>query len=148
MIARDIMTTNVVTIKLTDRVEDVAKLLVEHKISGVPVVDDDMKLLGIVSENDLIIKSRDLDLPFYVTLFDSIIFLENPNKFKDNLRKFTGIEVRDVMTPRAITVREDADIKEVANLMTKKNINRVPVVRDDKLVGIISRHDLLKTLVK
>ncbi|NLB18839.1 MAG: CBS domain-containing protein [Syntrophomonadaceae bacterium] len=148
MIARDIMTTNVVTVKLTDKVEDVAKLLVENKISGVPVVDDEMKLLGILSENDLIIKSRDLNIPFYITLFDSIIFLENPNKFKDDLRKFTGIEVRDVMTTRAITVNEDADIREVANLMTKKGINRVPIVRDNKLVGIISRHDLLKTLVK
>jgi len=147
MKARDIMTAEVITVGPDERVENVARLLVEHKISGVPVVDDNGRIVGIVSEKDLMIKSRDLQIPFYITLFDSIIFLENPARFKDEIRKFTGVRVKDVMTTKVISVKEDADLTEIANLMTRKNINRVPVVRDGKLIGIISRNDILKSLV-
>ncbi len=147
MKARDIMTTEVITVKPDERVENVARLMVERKISGIPVVDEEGSLLGIVSEKDLMVKSQDLNIPFYVTLFDSIIFLENPTKFSKALRKFIGVEARDIMTTKVFSVKEDADTTEIANLMAKRNINRVPVVRNNKLVGIVSRNDILKTLV-
>lgn len=147
MNARDIMTTEVITVKPDERLENVARLMVERKISGVPVVDDNDRLVGIVSEKDLMVKSRDLKIPFFVTLFDSVIFLENPARFTEDLRKFTGVKVGDIMTTKVFSVKDDADITEIANLMTRKNINRVPVVNNNKLVGIISRNDVLKTLV-
>ncbi len=147
MNAGDIMTTEVITVKPGDKVEEVARLLVEKKISGVPVVDDEGKLVGVVSEKDLTIKSQDLRMPFFVTLFDSIIFLENPNRFKEDLRKYAGIKVSDIMTTKVVTVKEDAEITEIVNMMARKKVNRIPVLRDGKVVGIISRNDILKTLV-
>lgn len=147
MKARDIMTRDVLSVSIDDKVEKVARLLVDNKISGVPVVDNKQQVVGMVTEKDLMTKARDLKIPFYVTLFDSIIFLENPLKFNEELRKYTAVKVRDIMTTRVVTVEEDTALSEIVDLLTKRKINRVPVVRNRKLVGIITRNDVLKALV-
>ncbi|MGI6452183.1 MAG: CBS domain-containing protein [Syntrophomonadaceae bacterium] len=148
MLAKDIMTRDVITVSPDDRVEDVARLLVTHRISGIPVIDQDKRILGIITEKDLVIKASELKVPFFITLFDSIIFLENPIRFSNNLKKYTAYKVREAMTEKVATVEEDATLDEVIKIMQKKRINRVPVLRHGKLVGIISRNDILKALVK
>lgn len=148
MIAKDIMTRDVIVAKPHDKLEKIAEILVDNKFSGVPVVDDNFHVVGVITERDLMIRAQDLKIPFYVTIFDSIIFLENPIKFKDEIKKHTAVEVQDVMTKKVISVEEDVDISEIVDLMTRKNINRVPVLRHGKLVGIITRNDILKALVK
>lgn len=148
MLARDIMTRDVLTVHRSDRIDKVVKLMVDHRISGVPVVDEDNHVVGMVTEKDLMIKASDFKIPFYITLFDSIIFLENPIKFNEHLKKYTASKVEDVMTTRVYTVDEDAEVSEIVKLMTKKDINRVPVVRHQKLVGIITRNDIMKALVR
>ncbi|MGE5405214.1 MAG: CBS domain-containing protein [Candidatus Saccharibacteria bacterium] len=147
MIAKDIMTRDVITVKASDNVEDVAKLMVDNKISGIPVVDENDHVIGIVTEQDLMVKASDLKVPFYITLFDSIIFLENPMKFNDNFRKYTAVKVKDIMTTKVSVVPEDTEIPEIVKIMTKNEINRVPVERHNKIVGIITRNDILKSLV-
>lgn len=147
MKARDIMTKEVFSVSIDDKVENVARLLVDNKISGVPVVDNKQQVVGMVTEKDLMIKARDLKIPFYVTLFDSIIFLENPLKFNEELRRYTAVKVRDIMTTKVVTVEEDTALSEIVDLLAKRKINRVPVVRNRKLVGIITRNDVLKALV-
>ncbi|MGI6412851.1 MAG: CBS domain-containing protein [Syntrophomonadaceae bacterium] len=148
MKARNIMTREVVTAAPDDKVEKVARLLVEHKISGIPVVNEQKHILGIITEKDLMIKASELKIPFYLTLFDSIIFLENPIRFNNNLKKYTAIRVREAMTQEVTVVDEDTPIAHIVDLMQKKRINRVPVVRHGKLVGIITRNDVLKSMVK
>ncbi len=147
MRARDIMTREVLVAKADDSVEKVARILLENKISGIPVVDADHKVLGIISENDLMIKAGELKIPFYITLFDSIIFLENTMRFNNNLKKYTASKAREAMTTKVITVDEDEPVSNIVKLMQDKKINRVPVVRNGKLVGIITRNDILKTMV-
>jgi CBS domain-containing protein len=87
-------------------------------------------------------------VPFYLTLFDSIIFLENPIRFSNSLKKYSASQVKDAMTTRVIVVEEDKPVSDIVEIMQQKKINRVPVVRHDKLVGIITRNDILKSLVK
>jgi len=147
MLARDIMTRDVVTVKPDEEIEKVAQLLVENKISGIPVVDDDQHIVGIITEKDLIVRAGELKVPFYITLFDSIIFLENPIRFSNSLKQYTASKVGDAMTKEVWAVKEDEEVSKVVEIMQKKNINRVPVVRNGKLVGIISRNDVLKVLV-
>jgi len=147
MLAKDIMTKDVITVRPDEKVEKVAQMLVENKISGIPVVDENHHVLGIVSEKDLIIRASELKVPFYLTLFDSIIFLENPIRFNNNLKKYTALHVKDAMTTKVISVEEDAPVSEVVDIMQKNEINRVPVVRHGKLIGIITRNDILKSLV-
>lgn len=148
VLAKDIMTREVICAKPNDDIESVAKQMVDNKISGIPVVDEEHHVLGIVTESDLMIKAKELRIPFYVTLFDSIIFLENPLKFSEQLRKYTAVKVKDIMTKKVVTVNEDCELSEVVDILSKEGINRLPVVRHGKLVGIITRNDVLKALVK
>ncbi len=148
MLARDVMTEDVIAVNQDDSVEKVARLLVENKISGIPVIDNDRHILGIITEKDLMVKARELKVPFYITLFDSIIFLENPIRFNSDLRKYTASLVKDAMTDDVLVVEEETPVSEVVEIMQRKNINRVPVVRNGKLVGIVTRNDVLKSLVK
>ncbi|HNX29814.1 MAG TPA: CBS domain-containing protein [Syntrophomonadaceae bacterium] len=148
MLAKDIMTTDVITVSADERVEAVTKLLIDNKISGIPVVDKDNHITGIVTEKDLLIKAGELKVPFYITLFDSIIYLENPMRFSSNLKKYTAAKVKDIMTVKVEVVDENTPVHEIAEIMQNKKINRLPVVRNNKLIGIVTRNDVLKAIVK
>ena len=148
MLAREIMTTDVITVSPDEEVEVVAKLLVDNKISGIPVVDQDNHVLGIVTEKDLLIKASELKVPFYITLFDSIIFLENPLRFSNNLKKYGAAKVKDLMTVKVEVVDENTPVTVIAEIMQNKKINRLPVIRNNKVVGIVTRNDVLKAIVK
>lgn len=147
MLAKDIMTRDVMTVKPEDKVEKVVRMLVDNKISGIPVVDENRHVVGIITEKDLMIKASELKVPFYVTLFDSIIFLENPMRFNNEIKKYTAAQVRDAMTAKVYCVEEDAPVAKVVEIMQKRRINRVPVIRHNKLIGIITRNDIMKSMV-
>lgn len=148
LLAKDIMVKKVITINKDASVEKLSELLVKNKISGVPVVDNNGSLVGIATEGDLIVKDTDLHFPRYFKLLDSIIYLESLNKFKRNLKKYLGTRVEDVMTDKVKAVKKDTPVNEIANIMVKNNINRVPVL-DNKgnLVGIITRADIVKSMI-
>jgi len=147
-LVKDIMVKEVITIQKDASVEELSELLIKNKISGVPVVDSDGKLVGIATEGDLIIKDSDLHFPRYFKLLDSIIYLESLNKFKKNLKKFLGTKVEDVMTAEIRTIKEETPVGEAANMMIKYNINRVPVLDSkDELVGIVTRADIVKSMI-
>ncbi len=147
-LVKDIMVKKVITIQKDASVEELSELLVKNRISGVPVIDGDGKLVGIATEGDLIIKDSDLHFPKYFKLLDSIIYLESLNKFKKSLKKFLGTKVEDVMTAEIKTVKEEAPVGEAANIMIKYNINRVPVLDSkDELVGIVTRADIVGSMI-
>lgn len=148
MLAKDIMTREFIAVSKNDSIEEVARILLDNKISGVPVVDGDKHVVGIITEKDLMVKAGELKMPFYLTFFDSIIFLENPIRFKNDLKKYTASQVQDAMSSKVIVVEEDTAVSKVVQIMQDKRVNRVPVVRHGKLVGIITRNDILKALVK
>jgi CBS domain-containing protein len=148
LLAKNIMTKKVITIKRDASVKELSELLVKNKISGVPVVDDTGSLAGVATEGDLIVQDADLHFPRYFKLLDSIIYLESLNKFKRNLKKYLGTKVEDVMTSRVETVNVDTPVSEVANIMIRNNINRVPVLnKKGDLVGIITRADIVKSMI-
>lgn len=148
LLARDVMVKKVITINKNASVAELSELLIKNKISGVPVVDDSGKLVGIATEGDLIVRDADLHFPRYFKLLDSIIYLESLNKFKRNLRKYLGTKVEDVMTSKVKIVKEDTPVNVVANIMIRNNVNRVPVLDNDgNLVGIITRADIVKSMV-
>jgi CBS domain-containing protein len=147
-LVKDIMVKEVITIQKGASVEELSELLIKNKISGVPVIDSDGKLVGIATEGDLIIKDSDLHFPRYFKLLDSIIYLESLNKFKKSLKKFLGTKVEDVMTSKIKTVKEDSTVGDAANMMIKYNINRVPVLDSkDELAGIVTRADIVGSMI-
>lgn len=148
MLARDVMTTEVITVHQEEKLKEVARILMDNKISGLPVVDDAHHVVVIISEKDMVVTAGQLQIPFYITLFDGIIFLENPKKFQEKLKRFTASKVKEVMSTEVIFVEEDTPLDDVISILQKHKINRLPVLRNDKLVGIISRNDILKAMVQ
>ena len=144
MQARDVMTTKLVTAEPDMPVRDIAKLMLAHRISGIPIVDKSQRVLGMVSEGDLMRR------PESETERQSSWWLEavfSPRDKADDYIKAHGTKAGDVMTRDVQTVGEDMPVREVARLLEAHRIKRVPVVSDGKLVGIISRANLLHGLV-
>jgi len=147
-LAKDIMTKKVITVKPDTKVEEIAKILSENNISGVPVVNEDNEVVGIVSEGDLIYQDKKLHMPSFIQILGGIIFLESMKTFEKELKKIIGYKAENIMEKDVITVTEDTPVDEIATIMIEKRINRVPVVRNGKMVGIVTRADIVKTLVK
>jgi CBS-domain-containing membrane protein len=142
--ARDIMTREVVTIQADASVEDLAKLLEEHRIGGAPVLDKNGVLVGVVTQSDLVQRSRDLELPPALNILDIHLFLETPSHFKKRLEKLLGGRVKDVMTENPHSVVPDTPVNEIARLMSSQGVHTLPVLEGGKLVGIVGKLDLIR----
>lgn len=148
MLAKDIMEKAVISIDGDMSVEEIAKILMKNKISGVPVIDEKKQVIGIVTEADLLSKEKEPRFPSYIEFLGSIIYIEGVKQYEEDLKKLVASKAKEIMTTPAHTVEENATIEEVAALMVEKRINRVPVVNTKgELVGIISRADMLKSLL-
>ena len=148
MIARDIMRSDVITIGPDATVRELADLLAEHAISGVPVVDGKGALVGVVTEGDVIMQDAELHFPHYVQFLDSVIYLESVRKFEERFRKTFGNKVADVMSTEVVSVGPDATIHEVTTLMADNDVNRLPVIDEGRIVGIITRGDIVRALAQ
>ena len=145
--AADIMTTTVITVTTGTSVQELAKILSDNNISGVPVVDETGNLLGIVTESDLIDQTKKLHIPTVVTILDSVFYLENPDRMEKEMKKMAGTTVLDIYSSKLITVNEETTLDEIATLMAEKNIHTLPVVQDNVLTGVIGKKDIIKTLI-
>ena len=145
---RQIMTTSVVKIQPSTPVSEIARLMVEHQVSGLPVVDPDNRVLGVVTEIDMVARNQRFKLPAFITFLDSIIYLETPGHFRKRLEHMLGASARDIMSEPAVTIAADASIEELAELMVDREINPVPVVEAGRLVGIVSRSDIIRLMVE
>jgi CBS domain-containing protein len=145
---RDIMDSNPATVRRETPVEEVIALLREHELPGVPVVDDDGKCVGIVTEADLVLPDDqgDLHLPHYINLFGGTVFLEPLGRFEGRLRKAFASTAAEMMTRHPDTVAPDTSAKDAARLVHESGHNRLPVVEDGRLVGVVTRLDLLGAL--
>jgi CBS domain-containing protein len=146
--ARDVMTTEVVTINPEDSIEALARLLERRNIGGVPVVEAGGRLVGVITQTDLVKRSRDLELPPAINILDLHMFLETPSGFKRRLEKMLGDTVREVMTPEPITIPPDMPVKEIAKLMDREKVHTLPVMDRGKLVGIVGKMDLIRGLAR
>jgi CBS-domain-containing membrane protein len=145
MKAEDVMTRSIVTARPDSTVQEIAALMVEKRISGVPVVDDAGKIVGMVSESDLLHRHEvgtDHKRKWWARL------LADSDDVARDYAKAHGLHARDVMTRYVISVRPDADLADVADILDNNRIKRVPVVADGRLVGLVTRGDLVRALVR
>ncbi|MFW6377774.1 MAG: CBS domain-containing protein [Bacillota bacterium] len=145
--AKDIMTKEVITVDPETSVEEAAELMSQYNVSGLPVLDNG-KLVGIVTEKDLIVKDKKLHFPEYINLIGGIIYLESYKKFQEEFKKYIAVKVKDLMTKNLETISPDTPESEIAEIMSKEEVNRVPVLAGDELVGIVTRGDLIKNMSK
>src|SRR6266568_9361490 len=120
--AAEIMTREVVTVTRETSIRELAKIFAERGISSIPVVDEAGKLIGIVTETDLVEQDKSLHIPTVISLFDWVIYLESDKKFEKELNKVTGQTVADIYTELVETVTPTTPVNEVADLMSRKNI--------------------------
>lgn len=144
----DIMTRDPVVVKPDTPLQEAIKILAERRISGLPVVDSEDKLIGVISETDLMWRETGVTPPPYVMILDSVIYLENPAKYERELHKALGQTVGEVMTRKhLVTTTGDKPLKEAAQLMHDRSVHRLPVVDSDgKVVGILTRGDIVRHL--
>jgi CBS domain-containing protein len=142
---KDLMTHEVVSVHPSTSLKDVARLLVEHRVSGLPVVDDHGAVVGVVSEGDLVAKEQGRDAverrPLAAILGDS-------KETRSQLAKVDAGTAGEAMTAPVVTTRPDAYVVEAAALMTRRQVNRLPVLDGDRLVGVISRADVVRAFVQ
>ncbi len=142
----DIMTTDPIVVQSETPLSQAIQILAERRISGLPVVDQSGKLVGVISETDLMWQETGVRSPAFITILDSVIFLENPAKHEEELHKALGQTVGEVMTKKAIvTITADRSLQEAAQLMRDRNVHRLPVVdAAGQVVGIVTRGDIIR----
>jgi CBS domain-containing protein len=145
--ARDIMNREVITVTDESTVKELAQILSLHQISGVPVINNNGKMIGVVTESDLIFQTKKVHIPTVITILDSVFYLESPEKMGDEMKKMAGIKVKDILTSTPITVTETTQLDEIATIMAEKNVHTLPVMNGDTLVGIIGKKDIIRTLI-
>ena len=131
-------------------VDQVIKLLREHELPGVPVVNEGGRCVGIVTEADLVISEDGLDLklPHHLDLFGAVVWLEPFSHFEDRLKRALATEIQDVMTHDPVTVDASASVQEAARIIVEREHNRLPVVEHGRLVGVVTRVSVLDALTR
>ena len=147
IIVKDIMTTDLITFTPDMDISRAAKILFDNRINGAPVVDDSGRLVGILCQSDLITQQKKLPIPTIFTFLDGLIRLTSTKQIEKQVRKIAALTVSDAMTPKPVTVRPDTGVETVAALMVDRNFHTLPVVEDSRLVGIIGKEDVLRTLI-
>jgi CBS domain-containing protein len=144
----EIMDADPVTVGPDDTVEDVVRALKENELPGVPVVNDGGRCLGIITEADLVIgdEQGDLHIPHYIELFGGIVFLEPLRRYEERLKKAFASRASDLMTEDPVTIEPSATVQEAAKVIASRGHNRLPVVEHGRLVGVVTRVDVLEAL--
>jgi CBS domain-containing protein len=141
------MTKDPVTVERDLTVTDAARMMVEHRIGALPVLEGD-RLVGLVTEGDLIMRDVKVEFPTYLHLLDGFIMYPPATaRFESELKKAVGATVEDVMTPDPVTVQADTAVSDAATLMVERDVSRLPVLDGDRLVGIISKSDIVRSLI-
>lgn len=146
--AKDIMSDHPVTVFPETEILQAAKLLLEKRINGLPVVDAQGTLVGILCQSDLIVQQKKMPIPSLFTFLDGIIPLTSMRHMEKEARKITAITVDQAMTKNPVTVEPDTAVETVAALMVDKKFHTLPVVVDGKLVGVVGKEDVLRTLMR
>jgi CBS domain-containing protein len=142
----EVMTREVITVTPETLLRDLAKILAEKNINGVPVVDDEGDVVGVVCESDLVNQNKPLHIPTVFIILDSIIPLENPWRLQNEFKRLTATTVGEIYSTPAVCVAPDTDVSEVARIMSERKIYTIPVLDRGKLMGVVGKADVIRSL--
>jgi CBS domain-containing protein len=148
MLARKIMNQNVIAVPEETTIEEAAGILTKNNVSGAPVVNQAGKLVGIITEEDLLHKKTNPRVPGFLNILGAFIYISGVERYREDLKKLAATKVFEIMTTGVVTVDGDAEIEQVAALMVEHDIKRLPVMENDTMIGIISRADIVKTIAR
>lgn len=144
---KDIMTTQLISVSPETEILQAARLLLENRINGVPVVNESGELVGILCQSDLIAQQKRIPIPSYFTFLDGLFTMSSIKQIEKEIQKIAATTVGQAMTPDPVFVDPDMSIEVVANLMVDKGFHTLPVVEAGRLVGIVGKEDVLRTLM-
>ena len=146
--AADIMTVKIISVTAETSLKEFARTLVDNSISGAPVLDASGKLVGIATLSDLIYHNKKLKVPAFITILDSFLFLDTPEKMEKELKKIAAATVGDICTHEVISITPDTLLDEIATIMTEKKVHSLPVIgNNNQMVGIVGKKDIIKTIL-
>lgn len=143
----DVMTRDVITVTPETLLRELATILSEKHINGVPVVDDKGNVLGVVCESDLVNQNKPLHIPTVFVILDSVIPMENPWRYQKEFKRLAATTVGDIYSKPAISISPDTDLSEVARIMSERRLYTLPVVEGGKLVGVVGKADVIRSLM-
>jgi CBS domain-containing protein len=146
--AKDIMTADVITVKEDTTVGEIGRIFIEKGISGAPVVDDEGRLLGIVTEHDLISQNSRLHIPTILRLFDAYIPIGASGRLEEEIKRMAASTVGEISTRKVVTVEEETLLEDVATLMTDRKIHLIPVMKGETITGVIGQRDLIQGIAR
>ncbi len=142
----DIMTKDVLTVRMDTPIKELARLFAENDINGAPVVDDEGVVVGVVCESDLLSQNKPLHIPTVFVLLDSVIPFENPWRAQKDYKRLMATTVGDICSKPAFSIYPEMDLTEAAGIMSERQYYTLPVVVGSKLVGIVGKSDLIKAI--
>jgi CBS domain-containing protein len=144
----DVMTKEVLTVTPETSLRELAEILSGRRINGAPVIDDEGNVVGVVCESDLMQQNKPLHIPTVFVLLDSFIPIGNPWKMEQEIKRITASKVADIYVHPAVCVSPDTDLSEAARLMAERKLYTIPVLERGKLVGILGKSDVIRSLIK
>lgn len=146
--ARDIMTSTPITVTPETSIGEASRILLDNRFNGLPVVDDAGKLLGIICQSDLVMQHKEFHVPSFFFLLDGFIPLQSPRKMEEQLERMSAATVGQAMTTAPRTIAPDTPLEEIVDLMVDDKYHTLPVLENGRLVGIVGKEDVLRTLVR
>jgi CBS-domain-containing membrane protein len=144
--AKEIMSKEVITVGMKTSVSELADILWKNRISGVPVLDENGIVVSVVTESDLIDQTKKIHIPTMISILDSVIFLESSKKTEKEIKKMAGNTVQDICSMELVSVSEETGLDEIATIMAEKSVHTLPVIQDGKLVGVIGKSDIIRSM--
>lgn len=148
MKVRDIMTTQVLTATAETPVAEVALTMVDRAVSGIPVLDAQGVVIGLITERELVVRSTRIEGPAFLPVLDARIPLETPGHYWRRIQHIVGTRAADVMAEDFETTAPEVDVENLAAVMARPGVNPVPVIEDGRLVGIVSRADIVRMMTR
>ncbi|MBD2443750.1 CBS domain-containing protein [Dolichospermum sp. FACHB-1091] len=143
----DVMSRDPILVHPQTTLKEAIQILAEKRISGLPVIDNTGKLVGIISETDLMWQETGVTPPAYIMILDSVIYLQNPGTYERDLHKALGQTVGEVMSKNPLTISPDKSLKEAAQLIQEHRVHRLPVLDNGgKVIGILTRGDIIRAM--
>ncbi|MFO7762026.1 MAG: CBS domain-containing protein [Thermodesulfobacteriota bacterium] len=145
---KDVMTKDVISVQYDISVKELADVLFENRINGVPVMDENNRLIGVVTERDLIDQTKKFHIPTIITFLDSVFMLDKGKKVEKEIQKMTGTTAQDICTRDPVTLSPETGLDEAATIMADKNVYTLPVIEKGELIGIVGKLDILKSITR
>lgn len=146
--ARDIMTADPICVHPETKIVDAVKILLDKHFNGLPVVDKDKKLVGILTQSDLVAQHKKLELPSYFVILDTVIPLQSQKKFADSVARMNAEKVEDLMQTEVYFVGPGTPVDAIATFMVDNKLYSLPIVENDKIIGIVGKEDVLRMVIE